>query len=277
MMHGVAMDIVTCLVITKILLAAWALLSAMEWLANLPLFRRDGLLSWELLKLRPSLSGEASLGTLLYSDFALLSMIGGRALAGAALMMPSANWWDLPCSGLILLSCLYVSRRTVFGSDGSDQMGMVIAAGVTLISAGLALNDNDLALCGVFAIAGQATLAYFIAGAAKAVSPIWRGGHAMPRVMNTRSYGHPLAAKIAGSSTALSGRLCWLIILTEMLFPLVFLLPWNIAILCLACFAVFHFCNAYFMGLNAFVWPFLATYPSVMLLNTMIRSGLGWA
>ena len=72
------MDIVTCLVITKILLAAWALLSAVEWLANLSLFRADGLLSWDVLKLRPSLSGASSMGNLLYSNNALLAVIGGR-------------------------------------------------------------------------------------------------------------------------------------------------------------------------------------------------------
>jgi hypothetical protein len=276
MIHEASMDIVTCLVITKFLLAAWALLSAVEWLANLALFRADGLLSWDLLKLRPGLLGSSRIQRLLYSDLSLLGMMGARALAGAALIVPSANWWDLPCSGLILLSCFYVSRRAVFGSDGSDQMGMVVAAGVAMISAGITLNDDDLAFCGVLAIAGQAALAYFIAGAAKLVSPTWREGQAMPRVMNTRSYGHPLAAKIAGTSPQLNRSLCWTIILTEMLFPLVFLLPWNLAVVCLACFALFHFCNAYFMGLNAFVWSFLATYPSVMLMNSTIRSGLGW-
>lgn len=61
-----------------------------------------------------------------------------------------------------------------------------------------------------------------------------------------------------------------------MLFPLVFVLPWNVAIASLACYAMFHFCNAYFMGLNAFVWSFLASYPSVILMNSTIRNGLGW-
>jgi hypothetical protein len=276
MMHETTVSIVTCLVITKFLLAVWALLSAVEWLANLSLFRSDGLLSWDLLKLRPGLAGSAGTGYLLYSDIALMLVICGRAIAGAVLMIPSVNWWDIPCSGFILLSCFYVSRRAVFGSDGSDQMGMVVAAGVTLLSAGLALNDSGLVFCGVLAIAGQATLAYFIAGAAKLLSPTWRGGQAIPKVMNTRSYGHPVAAKIAGNSSALSRSLCWVVILTEMLFPLIFLLPWSMAIACLAGFAVFHFCNAYFMGLNGFVWPFLATYPSVMLLNVTIRSALGW-
>lgn len=276
MNHGPPLDIATCFIITKLLLAAWALLSAAEWLANLSLFRANGLLSWEVLKLRPGLVRPGALQKVLYSNTFLVTVILGRALAAIALIDPSVNGWDLPCSGFILVSCLYVSRRTVFGSDGSDQMGMVIAVGVVIMSAGIALNDRGLASCGVFAIAGQAALAYCVAGTAKLISPVWRDGRALPRVMKTRTFGHPLAARIAESGPTLCRGLSLMIIVTEMMFPLVMLVPRDIAMGCLACFAVFHLFNAYFMGLNAFVWPFLATYPSVMLMNATIRGGLGW-
>jgi len=270
------MDIATCQLITKFLLAAWSLVSAAEWAANLALFRPDGLLSWDVLKLRRRLSRPEGTHTVLYSHRAFLAVISGRALAGAALLAPSANAWDFACAGFIFASCLYVSRRSVFGSDGSDQMGMVISLGVAIMSAGIAFGDRNLAFVGVFAIAGQATLAYFVAGAAKLVSPTWRGGHAMARVMSTRTFGHPLAARIAAGKPRLSHVLCWFVIVTEMLFPLVFIVPPTVAIVALACYAIFHFANAYFMGLNAFVWPFLATYPSVMLMNATVRSVLGW-
>jgi hypothetical protein len=271
------LNIVACLVITKFLLAAWALLSAAEWLANLSLFRVNGLLSWDVLRLRPRLVRSTGMQRVLYSNISLVMVICGRAIAAVALMTTSARWWDFPCSSFLLISCFYVSRRTIFGSDGSDQMGMVIAAGVVVMSAGIVLKDSDLAFCGVFAIAGQAALAYVVAGTAKLVSPVWREGRALSRVMKTQTFGHPLAARIAENRPALCRSLCRTIIVTEMLFPLVFLLPRSIAIACLACFAIFHFCNAYFMGLNAFVWSFLATYPSVILMNSMIRGWLGWA
>jgi hypothetical protein len=273
---GASMDIATSHLLTKFLLAAWSLLSAAEWFANLALFRADGLLSWQVLKLRPRLSRSQGLHTVLYSSRAFLAVIGGRAFAGLGLLVPGAIGLDFACACFIVGSCLYVSRRAVFGSDGSDQMGMVVAAGVAITSAGIALDDRALAYCGVLAIAAQATLAYFIAGAAKLASPVWREGHAVPRVMSTRSYGHPVAARIAASHPRFSLGLCWFIIVTEMLFPLVFLLPAPIAILTLGCYVFFHLCNAYFMGLNAFVWPFLATYPSVMLMNETVRSSVGW-
>jgi hypothetical protein len=274
------LDIAHCLAVTKVLLAAWSLLSAAEWLANLHLFRPDGLLSWKILGLRPSLIGPSPLREHLYSESFIVSVLLARILAGLVLLLPYPNHsgpGDLAASLIILLSCFYMSRRSRFGGDGSDQMGMVIAIGLAIMSAGFAVNDKNLAWCGVFAIAGQATLAYFVAGAAKLVSPVWREGGALLGVMQTQSYGDSFAARFARGRPGFCTFVCWLTIVTEMLFPLVFIIPPGLAIASLACFAAFHFSNAWFMGLNAFVWPFLATYPSVMLVNTFVRERAGWA
>lgn len=274
---AVAPDITQCLVITKVLLAAWSLLSAAEWLVNLHLFRPDGLLSWKILGLRPSLIGSAPIRARLYSESFILSVLLARILAGLVLLLPSPSSADLAASLLILLSCFYVSRRSRFGGDGSDQMGMVVAFGVAIMSAGFAVNDASLAWCGVFALAGQATLAYFVAGAAKLASPVWRDGGALLSVMQTQSYGDAFAGRFARDRPGFCTFVCWLTIVTEMTFPLVLILPPSLLMASLACFAAFHFSNAWFMGLNAFVWPFLATYPSVMLANSLIREWVGWA
>jgi hypothetical protein len=267
------MDTASCLVITKILLAVWSLLSAAEWLSNLHLFRADGLLSWNVLGLRPSLISSPTIRTYIHSETFIISVLLCRIVASLMLLVPYPNPADLPCSLFIMLSCLYLSRRTRFGGDGSDQMGMVIATGVAILSTGLVLNDRNVALSGVLAIGGQATLAYFIAGAAKLVSPAWREGSALMGVMKTQSYGHAFAVHFAEAQPRFCKFICWTTIITEMLFPLILFVPSGLAIAGLLCFAVFHFSNAYFMGLNAFVWSFLAAYPSIMVLNSVIR---GW-
>src|SRR5689334_17529406 len=187
------MEIASCLVITKILLAAWSLLSAAEWFSNLHLFRSGGLLSWNILRLRPALISSPAIRPYIHSQTVVISVLLCRVVAAFALLTPYSSPMDFPCSVMILLSCFYMSRRTWLGGDGSDQMGMVIAVGVVIMSAGVVLNDNNLALCGVLAIAGQATLAYFAAGAAKLASPVWRNGSALMGVMKTQSYGHPSA------------------------------------------------------------------------------------
>lgn len=265
------MDIASCLVITTILLAVWSLISAAEWLSNLHLFRINGLLSWNVPGLRPSLIRSPVIRTYVHSESFAISVLPCRIVASVVLLVPYPNSADLPCSLLILLSCLYLSRRTRFGGDGSDQMDMAIAAGVTIMSVGLVFNDKDVALSGILAIGGQATLAYFVAGASKLASPVWHEGNALLGVMKTQSYGHAFAVDFAETRPRFCKFVCWTTIITEMLFPLVLFAPTGLAIAGLLCFAAFHFSNAYFMGLNAFVWSFLATYPSIMVLNSVIR------
>ena len=271
------MEIASCLVITKILLAAWSLLSAAEWFSNLHLFRPGGLLSWNILRLRPALISSPAIRPYIHSQTVVISVLLCRVVAAFALLTPYSSPMDFPCSVMILLSCFYMSRRTWLGGDGSDQMGMVIAVGVVIMSVGMVLNDNNLALCGVLAIAGQATLAYFAAGAAKLASPVWRNGSALMGVMNTQSYGHLSAVYFGEQHPRFCSFVCWMTILTETLFPLILLAPPALVAAALLCFAAFHLSNAYFMGLNAFVWPFLATYPSVIVMNSLARDWLGWA
>jgi hypothetical protein len=271
------MEIASCLVITKILLAAWSLLSSAEWFSNLHLFRPAGLLSWNILRLRPALISSPAIRPYIHSQTVVISVLLCRIVAAFALLTPYSSPMDFPCSVMILLSCFYMSRRTWLGGDGSDQMGMVIAVGVVIMSAGMVLNDNNLALCGVLAIAGQATLAYFAAGAAKLASPVWRNGSALMGVMKTQSYGHLSAAYFGEQHPRFCSFVCWTTILTETLFPLLLFAPPALVAAALLCFAAFHLSNAYFMGLNAFVWPFLATYPSVIVMNSLARDWLGWA
>ena len=73
----------------------------------------------------------------------------------------------------------------------------------------------------------------------------------------------------------LSLGLCWLVILGETLFPIVLILPPDALYVVLGASIVFHFMTAYFMGLNTFVWAFIATYPSVISLSLTVRKSIG--
>jgi uncharacterized membrane protein (DUF485 family) len=50
----------------------------------------------------------------------------------------------------------------------------------------------------------------------------------------------------------------------ECAFPLVLVLPAPFAYVMLALGVLFHVTNAVVMGLNTFVWSFVATYPAVI-------------
>ena len=102
------------LVLTKSLLAAWSLLSALAWFFNLHLFRTDGLLSWAVLRLRPSLISAPAIRPYVHSEGIVISVLLCRIAAALALLTPYPNPADFPRSLIILFSCFYISRRTWF-------------------------------------------------------------------------------------------------------------------------------------------------------------------
>jgi hypothetical protein len=260
-----------CLYATSILVGFWAILSGMEWFVSRQLFLASGPYTWDVLRLRPMPirhryypKGVGSVRLVMF--FALL-----RALAGALLITRPSPLSTIVLNGGIIASCFYFNLRTFFGGDGSDQMGLVVTIGSTLICLGLYLGDRTLSLSGVVWICGQATLAYFVAGASKLFSPAWRSGGAVFGVMKTETYGNRWAVKFLETNRLASYLIGWFVILAELAFPLVFVLPLWLSILLLTRFAVFHISNAVFMGLNNFIFPFIATYPAVIWANLALN------
>ncbi len=270
------MNLEIALSITERLIGIWATISSAEWLVGARLFADDGILSWRVLGLRRGAVRTRPISQLVASIEGTRVVLVLRLLAGVAMLFAPQPLIALPVLVLLLGTHLWMSYRSVFGGDGSDQMGLVLMIGSIITVAGLCFRSPDVAMWGMVAIAGQATLSYFFAGAAKFVSPIWRGGDALMGVMKTQTYGHVQAERLGGSHPSLAKVICWVVIVTEMLFPLVLFAPTPILIAALCGFAFFHVSNAYFMGLNTFVWTFVGTYPAVILINGVIRSFLGW-
>ena len=92
--------------------------------------------------------------------------------------------------------------------------------------------------------------------------------------MNTYQYGHRSSAAVANRSKVACLLICWLVIVGETLFPVSLFLPKSALMIALGSFAVFHLFNAIFMGLNTFVWSFIATYPAVIVLHEWIANGM---
>jgi hypothetical protein len=268
------MSFAICLQITRWLLAAWAFVSAAEWLRALGLFHKEGLLSWEVLRLRPGTLNYSSMANVIFSTRSVALVLTARLLASVALIVTHTSGYDILYVGAILCSCVYLNYRTCFGGDGSDQMGFIVCVGTLLMLLGNQTNDAKLGFAGVLLIGGQSVISYFVAGASKLVSPVWRQGGAILGVMRTETYGHTLAVRIIDGREVLQSSICWTVIIAEIAFPLVLVVPSELLIVAFVGFALFHFSNAFFMGLNAFVWPFIATYPSVALLNGMVRDQL---
>jgi hypothetical protein len=116
----------------------------------------------------------------------------------------------------------------------------------------------------LWVLALQSALAYFTAGYAKLVSPIWRSGSAIPGISSTRMYGSAWASRFVHGRGWFCVGLAWSIILAECLFPLALIVPLPFALALLVAGAVFHIMSGVVMGLNTFIWSFLATYPAIL-------------
>ena len=263
-----------CYNTSKIFVAFWALLSSAEWLASRQLFDRAGLLSWKVLSLRRSLINFTNFPSCLAGPFAVRFVLIARCLSAATLFISPGLWADTLALAVITFSCIYMSQRTCFGIDGSDQMAIILTVGALIMAIGLAEQRPYFSYAGVLLVGGQLVLSYFVAGFAKLVSTQWRHGQAFGKVMLTQTYGHEGATRIVARYSAVSAAVCWTVILGEVLFPLALFANKNVLVFALGCFALFHVANAFFMGLNAFVIAFLGCYPSVLLLQESIKNAI---
>ena len=172
--------------------------------------------------------------------------------------------------GIIVLINLIFWTRQSFGGDGSDQMLSIIS--VTFLICVTPFGTPLSLEIGLWFIALQSCLAYFSAGIAKVISPKWRSGEAVYAVLNTGSYGVQFLGQFLRSRTKIKLFLSWTVILMEILFPLVLILPYPLQWLILVWGIGFHLANAIFMGLNTFLWAFIATYPAILFVSNHLKA-----
>lgn len=98
--------------------------------------------------------------------------------------------------GVLLVTTVLLNYSMVFGLDGSDQMLLVVLAGLMVSEIGLHLDSHVLVLAGVAFVAIQCALSYFTAGVAKLFGRLWRSGMAIPAIIQTQSYGDPKIGRL---------------------------------------------------------------------------------
>jgi hypothetical protein len=260
----------TALLITRLVLAAWGVVTSLEWLANRSSFESGAILDQRVMSLRQN----GALLRFVWSNFTLGQIASVRLAIATLLAISSTPTLVAFAAILLLVLSTLISAQAGYGGDGSDQMGSVALIGLILAAVGLASDDWGIWFAGILINGGQLTISYFVSGFSKWLSPIWRSGVALPGVMGTYTYGHDLGASAIVGRPWLAMLICWTIFTTETMFPLSLGFPPNIFYIVLAFFSFFHIVNAFFMGLNAFVWSFIATYPSVVILNYLVHDFL---
>lgn len=249
------------------LLSIGAIIDAAEILFTQQEYAADGVYSWQLMRTNnrwstvgfparalDQLFSRAGFATLMTLQIALAACV----LAG----------WATPFLGIAVLT-LFLLRASInvrhqYGLDGADQMNVIVWGTLVLWFAAPLPWAREAAL---WFIAFQSALSYLTAGVAKAVSRIWRSGEAIRGIVNTESYGSRYAVEALDRWPFLRKAVCWGTILFECGFPLALVSP-RLAVAFFVMGAAFHVGIAAIMGLNNFVWPFLATYPAVFIAST---------
>lgn len=166
-------------------------------------------------------------------------------------------------AGLLCLPLRFRAPVGVFsGMDGAEHLmtSTLLALGATYVL------DSTIALeSALIFVAARALLEYASAGWTKLVDwKGWASGSYLLQVFSSRHYGHPRVAELVKARPMLGGVLSIAVIAVEIAVPCALLLPAPMAeFLLLAAFA-FHLATAVIMGLNIFVWAFLATYPAIL-------------
>lgn len=259
-------------------IAAVALISSLGIVADAcELLNPDNVLdkffNWNVTRHRFAwLAGEHSILGFLTQTRPLQVLIAVRAVAAVA--FPFCLIAHVPYSALLplfVLSVIFLVRlRLPYSFNGADQMQTLIWAALS----GYALTGDEVGQFVVLGfIAAQAILSYVAAGWLKlaTVTPFWRDGTAVGRVLQTDTFGMPkLAEKIP--LKPFSAIVSWSTIVFETFGPvLIFFGPTATLVFISAAF-VFHAAIGITMGLNRFLFAFPATFPALYWASVQIQN-----
>ena len=238
-------------------------------------FEPSGLFAWRIISTRGKPFKTSFLNSLRDSIAGtnMTLVLLARGVAGILLLLPGlSDSWVAIAAVVSVMTGILTSYRTVLGGDGSDQMMVIVLAGIIGIS--IIPETSIIRNAGLWFVAGQAALSYFTAGFAKLFSSQWREGQAVGAILCSASYGRPSIGKVVLRYRTLGMMLCWSVVLFEVAFPAALFLPWPYLWGFMIAGASFHLGTALLMGLNTFLWAFLATYPAIYACNAWISSFL---
>jgi hypothetical protein len=240
-------------------------------------FHEEGFFSWKVLRLdipKFRVGGSGAIPDLLDylfhgKRFRILLLI--YLLAGIGLVVFHAYSAGFTCCAFLLLLAMIISQlRYVFGGEGSDQMNVIL---IFSLFAGFGFfSSHKMSEYAIFFIAGQSCLSYCSSGIAKLISAQWRKGDAVFNIFNTGSFGNARVSRFLVNRKRLCFFLSWSVIIAECLFPLSLVLPSRFILVFMIWGFCFHLLNAIVMGLNVFLWSYLATYPCIIYTAARI----GW-
>lgn len=268
------LTLATCADLVQCLACIPVIINVAQVLYKRRQYSTDGLYNYEVLKTTYRWLVQGWLAILLHPVLrypGYLYLLAIQALAAFLLLSHLVVTWSLVLILLILVIHLLSRLREQFGINGSDQMQVII---FTCLAIFYLSPDPLVKQCCMLFICFQTFLAYFTGGAAKLLSAVWRGGTAVASILNTKSYGMAAFSHVLLEHAFLARLLCWSTIIFECMFPLLALTDLRVCLFLLFAGCLFHIATALCMGLNDFVWTFIATYPAVLYTTSALQTGL---
>lgn len=250
---------------TESLAALGAAVSAAELLTVRHVLDDGGPLGWPAARTRNRWMTGPAAGLLdrVFGAAGARAIVAGRLVAAGCLLGARRPALRAACSGYLAASHHAMSVRTPYGTDGSETMLMVVSAATCL--GRLSGGGERAELLALRFVAAQSLLSYSVAGIAKLRSSVWFDGTAVRDVVRTRLFGHRRVFEELRYRPRTALVLSRSVTIAELAFPLAAVGPLRLRVAAVTAMALFHLVNAGVMGLNRFVWAFLASYPAVLV------------
>jgi hypothetical protein len=253
------MDIQRIYQLTLIILSLGLIIVSIEDVKSWSVFSSGGLLSWKVGRLNSKWSKYLDW---LFNETRFKKILYLKLAASCALFVLAVLNVISPLLLCFIFLChASVAIRSSYGLDGAYQMYFITLLALSIGSLS-SVGSRISELC-LWFIACELMLSYFIAGFAKLISPIWTKSYALSMIFSTRSYGHYNMHQWIIKNNIMAVFLCWGVLIFETFFVIILFLPMPYAIFFCVIGCCFHLFNALFMGLNDFLFSFLAAYPAL--------------
>lgn len=236
------------------------LLQTVELLQVRKVWEKNGIFDWSIL--RDQFSGlQLKVLDRIYEEKVFKSLLVLNILSVIYLILAGPSL-------LILFPfvtyCLLFIRFRGVTNGGSDYMTFLIlfACVVHLLFPSSVL----LAQIGLWYIGIQTMLSYTVAGFVKIVNSEWRSGVFLKRLLTEMNYSVPENVLFIAQKVSFLKLASRVVIIFECSFP-VMLLGRGLFISYLAFAICFHLFNFFILGLNRFVFAWLAAYPALYYLS----------
>jgi hypothetical protein len=174
----------------------------------------------------------------------------------------------------LLMTALWLCQWAIYfkfqggPSGGSDSMQNLLLSAFLVEQLNQSLwGGNKMVTLGcVYFIGLQSLISYFVAGLSKWKKSEWRSGQALRAFLQITIYKTPKWMNSLCKKDVFVCGLSWILMLFEVGFPIVIFSRPELAERFLILGLLFHLANAYWLGINRFLYAWVATYPCVLFM-----------